>query len=161
MSSFHGQTRPDAPRIPQDLATKDYVDGLAGDFFMLSANIDDEVAAGATQFSGYNARAAFGSTLVARSTALPNAVILDRLTAFVDNNNSDDTVIMRGHEVLSDTNKNTILTVPTLTTGIFRDITNQDVYAQTELPCVEVDASATTAGTTSFSSFSARGHWDI
>jgi len=29
MSSFHGRTRPDAPRIPQDLATKGYVDGNA------------------------------------------------------------------------------------------------------------------------------------
>lgn len=31
MSSFHGRTRPDEPRIPQDLATKGYVDGRAGD----------------------------------------------------------------------------------------------------------------------------------
>jgi len=28
MSSFHGRTRPDEPRIPQDLATKGYVDTI-------------------------------------------------------------------------------------------------------------------------------------
>jgi len=36
MSSFHGQTRPDLARIPQDLATKGYVDSL-GSFFGSSA----------------------------------------------------------------------------------------------------------------------------
>jgi len=48
MSNFHGQTRPDAPRIPQDLATKLYVDdqNLAINFWdqllALSVNIQSQ-----------------------------------------------------------------------------------------------------------------------
>jgi len=43
MSSFHGVTRPDVPRIPQDLATKLYVDSQLHPLFQIIKPTDETV----------------------------------------------------------------------------------------------------------------------
>jgi len=43
MSSFHGVTRPDVPRIPQDLATKLYVDSQLHPEFVIIKTVDQVV----------------------------------------------------------------------------------------------------------------------
>jgi len=156
MSSFHGQTRPDTPRIPQDLATKAYVDGVQGDFFFMGTNVSDAVAPTVAEYCGYFGGKTFNFSGVARSTILPNAVKLDRL--FVDNrlNTADDETICSVFNITTDTVTIVTLTIPTLVTGIFSDIVNSVEFASGIIVSFEADATAVGTGSCNITSFMVR-----
>jgi len=154
-------TRFNAPEIPQDLATKAYVDGLAGDFFMIGTNIAAAVAANDTRFTGWYARAGWATADTLRTTCFPNNIILDRFIAHIGINNSDGNTVLSNFEVVGSTLGNSSVTIPLATTGIFQDTTNEDSFTIAQLAAIQNDTTDITSGDADIASVSTRGHWDI
>jgi len=137
MSSFHGRTRPDQPRIPQDLATKGYVDARTHslcDSAFLNTSSNNPLFMWHVRIS----------TLESQVQApIHFDMTLTRLDVFVQNNSKDgDTVFSFRDDGVS----LGIITVGTLLTGLFDSGALSDEIASGSLINFLDDLSASTLG---------------
>jgi len=157
MSSFHGKTRPDPPRIPQDLATKGYVDDVAthGHVSVVGVTLVDAVAATPnTEFICIFTRTGLANQTGNRRFSFPMAVVLNLMCVLVNTNTYDTAYTITN--MVNEVDANQTVTIPSSTTGKFQDVTNSDSYDNQDDNTIRVDAELVGAGSASTTSISFR-----
>jgi len=155
MSSFHGQTRPDVPRIPQDLATKAYVDGQTHDNFMMLGMSQQQGRTGGlgNTFTGIWNRSGY-SNEVNRSFPMGVPGTLSDMRLLVQANTTDGDTIMTNRKNIAPGNMT--ITIGAGLTGQFTDLTNSDDYVAGDTEAMRLDTSDSTGGSFTMTSASFR-----
>jgi len=156
MSSFHGQTRPDPPRIPQDLATKGYVDDASTHDHISQVGIGlvDAAPTGAVEYCCIFGRTGLATQENQRQFSMAVNCTLSDLLVVIRTNTLDEEAIITMQVNTPDGNET--VTVPAATTGDFSDLVNTDDFVFGESQGYKIDNSATTSGASSITSISNR-----
>jgi len=144
MSSFHGQTRPDVPRIPQDLATKAYVDDTTGDTMLVGQVSDTTLNNGSIQFNGYFSRGALSSNEFQREWIIPITATLSDLFISLRSNTMND---VTEHEVRIDGSTTALaITIPASSSGVFSNTSDNVSIIAGQLMAFRLDGTASSSG---------------
>jgi len=153
---FHPQTRPNAPTIPQDLATRAYVDSQTHNNFMIFGST------GITNNTTFRGNFNFVTGIIqswtnsesGREYHVAVAGTWSLLTVFVRTNTFDDVTVWVSRINSADGNQG--FTVAASTAGTFQDITNSDVITALQDIDIGADSSASAAGASVVNSMSSR-----
>lgn len=148
-------TRFNEPEIPQDLATKGYVDGQTHvASYIIGTQIIDTIANAATEFTAPFVRLAWNTTSSIRRMLMPVTAIVNNLTVQVSANTKNGEFIIT---VVNDLiNGNGTITVASLATGKFQDLVNSDTIVGNDFLQFEGDSTASSTGTANINSINLR-----
>lgn len=148
-------TRFNEPEIPQDLATKGYVDNLTSDSsYVLGTAIIDSVTNAIVEFNAPFERLAWNSSEAIRRFLMPVTAICNNFSVHISTNTKNGEVIYTVHIDLSASIMT--VTVPSSTTGKFQDLVNSATVTNNDFIQFEGDSTASATGVSNVNSLGVR-----
>jgi len=150
-------TRFNEPEIPQDLATKGYVDTQiqANNDFVFGFTNNNNVAFSETRFFGYFARQQHQATISTMDFICPFAFTNSRMRIRVGANTLDENSTFV--QMVNGSPGNQTITIIALTAGTLFDDVNNDDYVLNDTLAMRMDASTSTVGNCNIQVGSSRG----